>query len=277
MSWQRLSQRTAGIEPDGPYEGVPDHLKYPMLGWLRERLGLDRYTNGNQAVLSEFVIRFRLGVPLTAEMGTIGEGLVTAGVNDEGLLLDLVDAALDIRGPEANRFDELDQMLKSGASVWRVADDHISLTRAVADEVQATLDAATSVADEATTELREAWANAFGRSGDPSDAWDHAIKAVEDVLIPEMMPNNNKATLSHVIGELAGQNGAQWKLVLPGSNQDHDVAHLVAMLRMMWPNHDRHGGSASKRTPSEQEARAVVTLAATIVQWHREGWVVQKR
>lgn len=49
------------------------------------------------------------------------------------------------------------------------------------------------------------------------------------------------------------------------------------MLRLMWPNHDRHGGTTPKRTPSEQEARAVVTLAAAIVQWHREGWVVQRR
>jgi hypothetical protein len=64
----------------------------------------------------------------------------------------------------------------------------------VTDETQATYEAAIAAADEAASELREAWANAFGRNGDPSDAWDHAIKAVEDVLIPEMMPNNTKAT-----------------------------------------------------------------------------------
>jgi hypothetical protein len=92
-----------------------------------------------------------------------------------------------------------------------------------------------------------------------------------------MMPTKANATLGNVVGELGGQNGAQWKLVLPGNNQDHDVAHLVGMLRLMWPNHDRHGGAMTKRTPSQQEARAVVTLAATIVQWHRDGWVVQRR
>jgi hypothetical protein len=27
-----------------------------------------------------------------------------------------------------------------------------------------------------------------------------------------------------------------------GSTQDHDVATHVAMIRLMWPNHDRHGG-----------------------------------
>lgn len=169
--------------------------------------------------------------------------------------------------------------MESGASVWRVGDDRESLTRIVSDQAQATFDSATSTADEATKELKEAWANAFGRNGDPSDAWDHAIKAVEDILIPVVVPNNSKATLSNVIGKLGGQQGALWEMILPGSDQSHDVAPLVSILRLIWPNHDRHGGRAGgpKRTPSPEEARAVVTLAATIVQWHREAWVVKKR
>ncbi|GAT02636.1 hypothetical protein [Mycolicibacterium fortuitum] len=277
MSWQRLSQRTAGMEPDGPYEGVPEHLKYPVIRWLRQNLELDRYTNGNEYVLRELAIRLRIPLPLNTELGEFGDSLLAAGGKDEGLLLDLVDAVLEIQGPGGNRYESLERILISGASTWRVGNDFRSLARLVTEETQATYEAATSVVDEATKELKEAWANAFGRNGDPSDAWDHAIKAVEDVLIPAMMPNNGNATLGSVIGELNGQNGQHWKLVLPGNNQDHDVAHLVSMLRLMWPNHDRHGGASPKRTPSEQEARAVVTLAATIVQWHREGWVVQRR
>ena len=144
------------------------------------------------------------------------------------------------------------------------------------DEAQATFDAATSVADDITTEMKEAWANAFGHNGDPSDAWDHAIKAMEDVLVPVVLPNQQNATLGSALGHLRSQ-GNLWKMVLPGKDQSHDVAPLVAMLELIWPNHDRHGGTAPKRTPSEQEARAVVTQAATIVQWHRDGWVLQRR
>lgn len=277
MQWQPLSRRIAGAEPDGPYEGAPDHLKHPILSWIRERLRLSGFGDGDERVLREVGVRFRMTVPLRADMATFGYQLINAADDDDEFLFDLVDALLDILGPELNWWETLDRTLGSGASVWRVDDDQTSLVRIVSDEAQATYEAATSVTDEATTELAEAWANAFGRNGDPSDAWDHAIKAVEDVLIPEMMPNNRSATLGNVLGELSGQNGAQWKLVLPGNNQNHDVAHLVAMLRLMWPNHDRHGGATPKRTPSEQEARAVVTLAATIVQWHREGWIIQKR
>jgi hypothetical protein len=96
------------------------------------------------------------------------------------------------------------------------------------------------------------------------------------VLVPVVVPNKAKATLSDVLGQLRSQ-GNLWKMLLPGKDQSHDVAPLVAMLELIWPNHDRHGGNTPKRTPSPEEARAVVTQTAAIVQWHRDGWVVQKR
>jgi hypothetical protein len=190
--------------------------------------------------------------------------------------LDIIDGALHIWGENANRWEFLNEVLSSGASAWRVADDRMSLTQVVSDETKATYEAAISVADEPAQELKEAWSNAFGRNGDPSDAWDHAIKALEDILIPVVVPNQTKPNLGHVLGQLRNQGGA-WEMVLPGASQTNDVAPLVAMLELVWPNHDRHGGTGPRRTPSEQEGRAVVTLAATIVQWHREGWVVQRR
>ena len=45
-------------------------------------------------------------------------------------------------------------------------------------------------------------------------------------------------------------------MCLPGHDLSEDVVPLVSMLRL---------------------TRAVVTLAATIVLWHREGWAVQRR
>ncbi|MGW6377068.1 hypothetical protein ACWFRB_13495 [Rhodococcus sp. NPDC055112] len=190
----------------------------------------------------------------------------------------MVDATLSLVGSWSNNHGALRALLASAGSVWTVGADGESLVRAVSNEALATYESAVTGDDEAAKELREAWAHAFGRNGNPSDAWDHAIKAVEDTLIPVVVPRKAKANLGDVVGALGSpQSAGKWQMVLPGHDVSHDVAPLVAMLRLMWPNHDRHGGVTPKRPPSEAEARAVVTLAATIVQWHRQGWAVQKR
>ncbi len=267
-----------GADPDGPFEGVPSHLQHGLVHWFNSvaESGSGGYFS-NERQLREVAAFLREGVDPNWNAADLGRGLINAASRDDEFFLNLVDGTLQIFrvGPTAT--NALKRLLDISGSVWTVAPDGQSLMKVVTDEAQATYEAAVSVADEAAKELKEAWANGFGRNGDPSDAWEHAIKALEDVLIPVVMPNNGKATLSHVIGELGGQQGAQWEMVLPGHDKTHDVAPLVAMLRLAWPNHDRHGGTAPKRTPSEHEARAVVTLAATIVQWHRDGWVVQRR
>jgi hypothetical protein len=275
MAGQRLSQRRGKAQPDGPYDGVPGHLTNGLLKWFNDTLRPYQNRAINEQKLLEIAGFMRAKVEPDWRAETVLNHLMGTAQDDEDYFLDLIDGTLQYVG---NKFNGpgLKGLLDAGGSVWTVSEDFKSLVSVVTEESQATFDAATSVVDEATKELKEAWGNAFGRNGDPSDAWDHAIKAVEDVLIPEVMPNNGNATLGNVVGELGGQNGSQWKLVLPGNSQDHDVSHLVSMLRLIWPNHDRHGGPNPKRTPSPQEARAVVTLAATIVQWHREGWVVQR-
>jgi len=39
MAGQRLSQRTAKAEPDGPYEGVPEHLRHGIVRWFERVCG----------------------------------------------------------------------------------------------------------------------------------------------------------------------------------------------------------------------------------------------
>lgn len=235
--------------------------------------------------LREIAVRFRMALPLNVEAREFARDLITLAVGepdaedqegDDDFFLDLVDATLHIVGHSSNRADELDSLLHSAASVWRVGDDRKSLVSVVGVEAQATYDAAISVADAASAQLAEAWANAFGRQGNPSDAWDHAIKALEAVLIPQVVPKQTKPNLGHVLGQLTKQ-GTHWKMVLPGKDDANDVGPLAGMLQGVWPNIDRHEGTTTTRPPTEREARAVVTLAATIVQWHRDGWVVQRR
>jgi len=227
--------------------------------------------------MRELAVRFRAPIPPDFDVPRLLRvlyGIIDGP--DQELAVDMVDATLDVLGPDQNGWQTLQKHLDAGASAWKVADDHISLTQVVSDEVQATFDAATSVADDITTEMEEAWSNAFGRNGNPSDAWDHAIKALDALFIPLVVPSQTKPNLGHAVGQLRNQ-GHLYELVLPGKNLDHDVAPLVGMLDVIWPNVDRHPGVPTTLPPTVEEARAVVTLAATIVHWHRDGWVVQRR
>jgi hypothetical protein len=274
---QRLSQRIAGAEPDGPFEGVPAHLHHGLVHWWDGVV--DTGPGGvftNEGRIRELAAFLRIGVNQNLNAAELARGLLANAQRDEEFFLDLVDATLDIFRPPSHVVDALRRLLDVSGSVWTVTSDNQELVLVVSDEAQATFDAATSVADDINTEMKEAWGNAFGRNGDPSDAWDHAIKAMEALFIPLVIPNKAKPNLGGVIGELRNQ-GHVWKIVLPGKDQNHDVAPLVGMLDGIWPNVDRHAGSGTTRPPTAEEARAVVTLAATIVQWHRDSWVVQRR
>ncbi len=130
--------------------------------------------------------------------------------------------------------------------------------------------------DQASAELVEAWAKAYGLAPDPSDAWDHAIKAVEAVLIPIVVPAKAKATLGDVLGALKA-NPKGWTFVLATSSSSlSNVETVEGLLRMMWPNPDRHGGGTLTRAPSLTEAEAVVQIAVTVVTWGRGGGLAKK-
>lgn len=89
-----------------------------------------------------------------------------------------------------------------------------------------------------------------------------------------MTPTKAKATLGDVVGILNSQ-GPLWRLALQGRDGSGNVAPLVSMLRIMWPNPDRHGGVGS-RQPSLVEAQAVVHLAVAIVQWAHSGALTKR-
>lgn len=97
---------------------------------------------------------------------------------------------------------------------------------------------------------------------------------MEAILIPIVIPAKEKATLGDVVGILASQS-SHWKLGLHGHDNSQSVTPLVSMLRLIWPNPDRHG-SQTNRIPSLVEAQAVVHLAVAIVQWACAG-VISKQ
>jgi hypothetical protein len=274
VAWQRLSQRRGIASPDGPYEGVPEHMRPHVLNWFAEISALSSRMQ-TEAVIRHIAMELRLPAPPGPDVRAIGEALLNRAGKDQDFCLDLLDIALHLLGDIGDTAPQLEMILRASGSVWKVASNGRALELVVDKAMQATYEAAILPQDEAAAELAEAWAKAFGRSLDPSDAWDHAIKAVECVLIPVVVPNKPKATLGNVVGTLgSAQSASNWKMILPNNTLNYDADALASLLRMLWPNHDRHGSGV---TPSIDEARAVVCLAATLVQWHRQAWIVQKR
>jgi hypothetical protein len=271
VDWQPLSVRKGVRELDGPYEGVPEHLQGTLIPWLEAVLDGGR----QRGLMREIISYTRAPVPYSKDVSNAFQRLLTSCLGDETLCLDVVDAYLHLEhndDPYGEAADELRLLLAVAGSVWTVSPDNKSLQHAVDSTTETAFELAISPADLATNELGEAWKNAYGRDPNPSDAWDHAIKAVEAILRKIISPDNARATLGTLIQNL--RDGAhKFEFVL--TNDQGGVQTLLAMLQLMWPNPDRHGGP-NGRTPTIEEARAVVQLAVAIVQWGRDGQIVRR-
>jgi hypothetical protein len=255
----------------GPFEGVPPHLKPHLSRWLRP-MYVDGHGQPDGPRLIRAVLLLRIDGRSTTGLSLL-DAFLSWCRDDEDRLLDAIHRTLQLYPEKSGPVRELDHMLAFGGSVWMATPD--GLVRRVNATAKRAFDLATRSHDAASDQLAEAWRKAYGRNPDASDAWDHAIKAVEAVLIDLVVPKQTKPTLGHVVHHLRTQ-GQLWKLLVPGPNGDHSVAPLVAMLDLLWPNPDRHGNLQPARMPTPEEARAMVQLAVTIVQWARDGQIVRR-
>jgi hypothetical protein len=277
MLWQRLSVRTGKRPAFGPHEGVPPHLVAPLTNWIGSIFATDQIYGGvmNAEMLGHLANMNEIPIRPGSDAFDVRQAVLDACVKDQDLCLDMIDSLLEFGGGRPDGIEALSVHLTVGDSVWDTAPDGKSLTRRVSAAEKDQFTVILSTADTARAELQESWHNVYGRHRDPSDAWDHAIKAVEAVLIPIVCPKKEKATLGSVAGYLKSAPQA-WKLTLDNRDAIGGVQTLEAMIRLMWPNPDRHQDGSPKRTPSDKEAQAVLHLAVTIVQWVRNG-ALEKR
>lgn len=278
MTWQRLSVRQGKAVPDALVEGIPPYLHHPLIEWLRTEFGWHRTSSQggvNQAFLQTLVTATRIPVRASSEIGGISKQVIDAIQKDEDLFLDVLDATLNLMDGNAHAAG-LRRIFEVGASAWTVRADGKGLEKRVDESASAAYALAIGHSDAVASELKEAWRAAFGRNPDPSDAWDHAIKAVEELLIPIVISGVSKPNLGGVAGELHAASH-KWNLVPPtASSTLDDGKTLEAMIRLMWPNPDRHGGGATRRTPGQEEAEHVVHLAIAIVQLCRGGALTKR-
>lgn len=265
--WVPLSVREGRREAAALSEAFTPAATNSLLHWLEGELGYRSVTRRDDLVL---YVATACDVTLN-RMDTYSKPLVhqllePAG-NDDGMMLDVVDATLKL-GQRDNP-TALRTILKVARSVWTVREDDRGLVRLVDRAASEAFAAAIRTQDEASNELIEAWSRAYGKEEDASDAWDHAIKAVEAALIPVLVPNKDKPNLGSALGELRS-NARHWTFGVDGDSEG-----VEKVLRLMWPNPDRHAGT-ERRTPTIEEARGVLHLAITVVQWTRIGLITKQ-
>lgn len=260
----RLSERRGLIPPeDALFEGVPEHLNYLLHQWTVTQLGA--VSVDSMAAIAAF-LRLRLN----PNYHNVGQQLMELALADEDVYLELVDQLLSIRGPAfdglgtpTSNGSRLKGILTISGSVWTVSDDNRMLEERVGAAAKAAFTQATAPNDAVTEELKFAWAKAYGRNPDPSDAWDHAIKAVEELLAPIIIPADTTPTLGKTLAAMEAKT-SKWTLGMDDGGTKDDIQALAKLLRLMWSNPDRHGGSA-KRTPRQDEAERVVGIAVLVV------------
>jgi hypothetical protein len=255
--------------PDELYEGVPDHLRRPLEHWIEGLFGWRSPGGMNDQFMATVASALRIPVAQTHQLGGIRSQILAASNRDQDLYLDCVDLCLHLtRGTD---LASLKQALEVGGSAWTVNSAGDGLERLVDVTTKEASLRAMDAGDAASDELRAAWRAVYGRDQNPSDGWDHAIKAVEEVLIPLVVPNQQKPNLGGVAGELKA-NPSKWSFGLLANGERNNGETLEGMIRHIWPNPDRHGG-AEKRAPMQAEAEGVLQLAITIVELCRGKFV----
>lgn len=181
-------------------------------------------------------------------------------------LLRVVDYLLSCQTGRSSAVIRMDEILRRSNSRWQVG-VRIGGKQGLVDRVPAGVqDAAESViasTGKAGDLLREAWAYAHQHEPSASDAFARAVRAVETVAIPKVVPRQDGATLGHVIGQMV--NDGDWRLCTREDPQSPTGDVVLGLLRTLWKGHrDRHGKPDYSHVTLD-EARTAVDLAVIVV------------
>lgn len=254
--------------------GIPTWIEAPIKGWAIERI-----TNTREGVISESFLTV-WDVSMRNDPPHIDQYAMTRGGTfwnalDTNKKLALLDFLLFLDREKYNAEDgqkSLEMYLRAGGSEWRVgtrAGDP-GLEKRVPQGVADAVDAIVATSATAGALLSEAWHAAYGRNPDPEEAYEKAIKAVEEAGAEAVLPKNAKATLGTMIAAVRDQ--GDWSLPLESASA---LSAPLEMMKALWEGQEsRHGGNGYRK-PTPAEAEAAVLLAVPLVQFFTAGLISQ--
>jgi hypothetical protein len=167
---------------------------------------------------------------------------------------------------------DLEEILHAGGSEWTVGTrgENRGLEKRVPQGVADAVDSIIGTSASAGALLSEAWHAAYGRAPDPEEAYEKAIKAVEEAGAEVVLPMNSKATLGTMIAAVRDQ--GDWSLPLESKSA---LSAPLEMMKALWEGQEsRHGGNGYRK-PTPVEAEAAVLLAVPLVQFFSAGLLVR--
>lgn len=224
-------------------EGVPAWMRPSLRAWI-----VDEYTYrsstthrivNNVERMREYDLAAR-AIPLTVSLSSDGPAKLFNSLEDE-VILRLLDWTVFNNSPRyggQQRNASLEQILAGGSSAWKVGvrTGVAGLERRVPLGVQAAAEAGMATPGDAGRLLSEAWHAVYGQSPQPDLGYRKSIEAVEAVVLPKVMPNDDTATLGKAIGQMRAQ--GDWKLSVHQGAQAESVAGRGAghdAGPMVWP------------------------------------------
>jgi hypothetical protein len=301
--WRPLSVReglTSAAEYDGPHNGVPDWMFGPLWGWVVGRYPTLRRAGllvpGSVAVEGsvENYRRIASALRVSIEDGTKPHPKDARGLQtrlfermrtEPYRLLDVADywlGTVDFKEPVRGHDDarrDLQDILVAAGSVYHVQEGSPPyLARLIGPETQGAADALMSASGRSGQHLALAWRAIYGRPARPGEGYRECVRAVEAAAIPVVSPNNAKATLGTVIGDLRSAPD-KWTVPLDSPSPDQQIPAVIGMLELLWRGQgDRHGTPdlAVPLSVTQEQAETAVHLALPLIHFFTAG-VVETR
>lgn len=257
------------------HEGVPDHLHPSLSTWISEaaaRFGLHD------------VIQRRLQIPDQGGRGALMR-YIDASPDEMLDAVDLILWWLHRRATTSVDVSEGHEIAPWVARVMSALDEASSayavkttqgwrLEHRVDETAEQAFEDAVQRARHSSDLLREAWVSTFKRDPNPGAAFRASVLAVESVATQMFTPKDGKPSLGKAIAHL-GRTVGEWTVSGLNDQQQASGETLLAMLRTVWENDQRHVGQGGRppEPATQEEAEAVLFLAVTIVQWFERGFV----
>ena len=196
---------------------------------------------------------------------------------DEELALDAVDLTLQGLDPNSlwsdEKVDALNRTLTAGGSAWEVAriapDGPWQLARRALHEAREAIDLLPVTANRAGQHLIASWRKLASREVDPTGAYREAVRAVEAVAKPIVLPANDKATLGQMIAAMRDKPD-KWKTTLG------EVDDVRRLMEIVWTEQlDRHGTDDEEMplSVSPEQADAAFSVALSLIQLFAAGHI----